>query len=172
MSGGTISTAVGATVPTSVGTTTTLAGATLTGPGTLLVNGTLVWAFGTQSGSGETRIAAGGALVREGALSPTLSERTLRNEGTATVTGTGSIFAGTGARIVNAPGATFDLQADSSIFAGLAPAARFENAGTLVKSGGAATSTIAIELDNDGVVQAGSGTLALSGGDGYGDADG
>ena len=50
----------------------------------------------------------------------------------------------------------------------MAPASRFENAGTLVKSGGAATSTIAVELDNDGAVEASSGAVALSGGDGAG----
>ena len=58
----------GATVPIAVGATTTLDGGVVTGPGTLLVDGTLVWAFGTQSGSGETRIAAGGTLVRAGVL--------------------------------------------------------------------------------------------------------
>ena len=125
-----------------------------------------MWTFGTQSGTGETRIAAGGTLVRAGGSTVTLSERTLRNEGTTTVTGIGSIVAGSGARIVNAPGATFDLQADSSIFTGAAPVGRLENAGTFTKSGGAGTSTIAVELDNDGSLGASSGLLRLSGGDG------
>ena len=87
LSSGTVSTAAGATVPIAVGTTTTLDGGTSRGLGRCSSNGTLVWTFGTQSGVGETRIAAGGTLVRAGTNTVTLSERTLRNEGTATVTG-------------------------------------------------------------------------------------
>ena len=166
LSSGTVSTAAGATVPIAVGTTTTLDGGIVTGPGTLLVDGTLVWTFGTQSGAGETRIAAGGTLVRAGTSTVTLSERTLRNEGATTVTGSGSLTAGNGARIVNATGATFDVQADSGIFTGAAPVGRLENAGTFRKSGGAGTSTISVELDNDGSLAASSGLLRLSGGDG------
>jgi len=171
ISAGTLTVAAGATVPTAAGTTATLVGGTLTGAGTLLVNGTLVWTFGTQSGTGETRIAAGGTLVRSGTSTVQLTERTLRNEGLVTVTGTGAIQPGVGARIVNAVGATFDLQADTNLFAGNAPAARFENAGTLTKTGGTGTSTIAIQLDNDGLVHGGSGTLRPNAGDGAGSSE-
>ena len=48
-------------------------------------------------------------------------------------------------------GGTFDIQGDGGIFEAAAAAARLENAGTLKKSAGPGTSTIAIELDNDGV---------------------
>ena len=163
LTGGTLDISVGATVPVAAGTTTTQSGATLTGVGTLLVNGTLVWTSGTQSGTGETHVAPSGTLTRSGAFSTTLSARTIRNEGLFAFSGAGGIFAGTGARIVNAAGGTFDIQGDGGIFEGAAPAARLENAGTLKKSAGVGSSTIAIELDNDGVIEAASGILNVTG---------
>ena len=107
------------------------------GAGTLLVNGTLVWAFGTQSGSGETQDRRRRGARSQRRSVPTLSARTLRNEGPVDVHGAGSIFAGTGARIVNAPGANVRPPGRQQFLRRVgAPAARFENAGTLKKSGG------------------------------------
>ena len=95
---------------------------TLGGAATLIVSSSYQWSFGTQTGAGETRIGVGATLTRTGGSTVALTQRTLRNGGTVTVTGTGAIQAGTGARIVNAVGATFDLQADSSVFSEGRPA--------------------------------------------------
>jgi hypothetical protein len=86
----------------------TLAGGTLTGTGTLTVNGTLTWSGGTMSGSGKT--VAGGGLALNGSGTKTLN-RTLSNTGAATWTDTGNITIGTGGVLSNEPGASFTVLA-------------------------------------------------------------
>ena len=133
-------------------------GGTLDGAATLIVSSSYQWSFGTQTGAGETRIGVGATLTRTGASTVALTQRTLRNGGTVAVTGTGAIQAGNrGADRERGRGDVRPAGRQQHVPRRRA-GARFENAGTLRKSGGAATSTIAVELDNDGAVEASSGT--------------
>jgi RHS repeat-associated protein len=145
------------------------AGGTLTGAGALTVTGALNWTGGTMSGTGTTTVAQGGTLDLAG--NPNLDARTLINAGTATyslVPGALNRFSMVNsATFDNLAGATFTIAGDVPLVAyGTAPVA-FNNAGTLIRTGGTATGAASfsgIALNNTGSVQVQSGTLDLAGG--------
>jgi fibronectin-binding autotransporter adhesin len=70
-------------------------------------------------------------------------------------------FAG-GALFTNAGLATFSVDNDTSLQE--TGSNTFDNQGTFVKSGGTGTTTVGLLFDNEGLVDAASGTLALEGG--------
>jgi len=189
LAGGTLNTPP---VPEGSPPPTVTSGATLTqnfgvvtGPGPLVVNGTLAWQSGTQSGTGETLIGDGGVLTRATGVggTPTLDTRmlTIGAGGAArpaVASGTTVLQMHNGATVRTLPGGTFDFQSDGTILgrSSFDPAPeRFVNEGTLTKSagaGGASTLNQDVELVNTGLVRSSFGTLELRGGDGAGDSRG
>lgn len=142
----------------------------LTGGGTLNITGdkdfdNLVWTAGTLGGSGTTTISAGGTFNFSGNGPWALYTRTLKNLGTITWSGAGSIGGNYGAVIQNTPGAAFDVQNDAPITysysGGFTPV--FNNAGLLKKSAGTGITSVAWTFNNSGTVQIQTGTLSLSG---------
>jgi hypothetical protein len=140
-------------------TTLTLSNGTLTGAGTVTVNGLLTWTGGTMSGGGAT--VANGGIAVSGTSGKTLSLRTLDNVGVATWTGTGNITFSTHAVWNNLDTGLLDIRNDASLGGAQTT---INNAGTIRKSAGTATSTITAALNNVGTVDAASGTLSLNGG--------
>jgi cysteine-rich repeat protein len=143
-------------------TLSTLAASTLTGSGTLTVNGLLTWTSGIMSGTGTTNANGGIALAPGAGVTPLL-HRTLNNAGTAIVTGTGIIWVdnqgGTGI-LNNLAGATLDVQGDAG-FSGFLAHGVINSTGLLQKSSGSGTSAISCRFNNTGTVAVQSGTLDL-----------
>ena len=159
--------------PPSVGVSTiahvTHTGGLITGPGTLEINasystdGASIYSPG-MGGSGRTVIKPGAtAEIKFPGSSGTLViyERTFVNEGTLTFSD-GNIYAGYGARIEN----TGTFRANAEPPQGLtafrqAPggAARVVNSGTFEKTAGTGTTVVDLLFDNNGTVEAETGTL-------------
>lgn len=136
-----------------------LTNGTLTGSDTVVVAGALTWTAGTMGGTGVTR-ANGGATLSGGATK-SLGSRTLVNP--ATVTWTGGTLNGQGGGVIeNLAGATFDIGSDVTLNVATG-GATFNNAGTLVRSAGVGTATIAIAVNNSGTVEARTGVLRFTG---------
>jgi uncharacterized repeat protein (TIGR03803 family) len=86
---------------------------------------------------------------------------TLTNDGTIYEAGTNSLVLENGATLSNASGGTFDLTNDGGV--SQSGGGTFSNPGTLEKTGGTGTSTIATTtLDNTGTVAVSSGTLDVA----------
>jgi hypothetical protein len=146
----------------------TVSGGTLSGSGEVTVNGLFTWTGGTMSGSG-TLIASGG-MVFSGNGTRILNARILENRGSATWGDDTDIYAWNGARIINAVGATWDIQGAGDIYWTTSHGAQsiFENAGTLTRSAGASTYINSLFINTGSVVvQAGSLQLR-NGGSGSG----
>jgi hypothetical protein len=136
---------------------------TLTGSGTLTVQGDFLWLSGAMSGSGRTVIKTGGTMTVDSVSGVTLTTRTLENGGTAVWTGGGGLFLHDNAVITNHPGALFHVQ-NAASFASGASSGRIDNAGTFRKSGNpGTTSTGGIGFNNYGIVEIQAGTLELNG---------
>ena len=137
-------------------------GGTLGGAATLVVSGMFVWSGGTQTDAGTTRIEAGATLAVSGGLGKSLSGgRTLWNEGVVTWSG-GSLSLGDGAVVENV--GRFEALGDSTISSPGLPESHFRNRGLFAKTGGTGTTSLELPLENDGAVEARSGTLSLAGG--------
>ncbi|MBI5773962.1 MAG: hypothetical protein HZA89_09510, partial [Verrucomicrobia bacterium] len=138
-------------------------GGTLDGAGALTVTNTMAWTGGTMGdAAGTTTIAAGGTLEMSGSSQKTLQSRTLNNAGTVTWSDPGVLSSQGGGVINNLAGALFEMQSDASL-AQFSGALTINNAGTLRKSGGTGTKTMAVAFTNSGTVDIRSGVLSLSG---------
>ncbi len=148
--------------PSTFGTAATLvfSGGTITGAGTLTVNGRLDWSGGLFNGAGITDVSGDASI--SGTLNKDVRVRTLALGGTTTWTGTGAIRMGSAAQINNA--GTWNIQSDVSTGAlgGAAPA--ITNTGTIRKTAGTGTTTIVQAMNNDGTLDVQSGTINLGGG--------
>ena len=95
----------------------------------------------------------------------TLESRTLINQGTANWVGSGEIDLFAGSTFINQSGATFNEQTNDEIWSdvgvGESPSGLFDNQGTFVVEGAAAT--MESTFDNEGQVEISSGTWELSG---------
>jgi fibronectin-binding autotransporter adhesin len=146
-------------------TNLTLSGATLVSSNT--VTGVFNWTAGALAAP--LTIATNGLLTMSGSATLYL-ENALTNEGTVDMTNSGSLVvsyaSGVGyfGLIENLPGAMWDIQNDQIIAPNYTGPAYFHNAGTLLKSGLAGTTTIYIPYDNSGLVTASQGTLSFNGG--------
>jgi hypothetical protein len=139
---------------------------TLGGGGDLTVTNVLTWSAGTFTGAGNTTVPAGAQLAMSGTASKTLSGRTLTLGGSGVWTGTGGLQFASGSFVI-LPGGVFDIQNNVAITDGDGPntSATFNVGGTLQKSVGTQTTTFSgVSLNNTGVVQVLSGTLAVAGG--------
>ncbi len=139
-------------------------GATFNFPGTMLQ-----WtAGGIQdiSGGDLTNL---GTITFAGTAAKFFGEgSTLENKGTIIQTGTGNLELSNDnpdfpTTLQNDAGALYEIEGDSSIVTNGAKTA-IDNAGTIEKTGGTGTSTIAVDegFSNTGTILADSGTLALS----------
>ena len=159
LSGGSISIAAASTVNDSF----TVSGGTLTGAGTLTVTSIMVWSSGgTMSGSDSTIIQSGATLTLSAGTS-TLDTRTLDNSGTITWTG-GTFYLNNSAVLNNLSGALFDMQSNNLLSWSVGLAGTFNNTGTIRKSAGGTTSTVADTFNNTGgTIEGQSGTLSFTG---------
>jgi RHS repeat-associated protein len=144
-----------------------LAAGILTGTDNVIVTGMLNWTGGIMSGVGKTTVAASAMANFSGALF--LDSRTLVNAGSATWSTNGPndhFDADNGATIDNLSGATFTITNDRTIGqtnVASAPVV-FNNAGTLVKTGGTGVTLFWFAVvNNTGVMRAEQGTFQFHG---------
>jgi hypothetical protein len=131
--------------------------------GTFTNAGTLNWTSG-QIGVDTSQFINTGTLNVETPYKGNLvltGAGTLTNDGTINETGYGSLALENGATLNNTSVGTFNLTNDCGI--SQVGGGTFTNAGTLEKTGGIGTSTIApTSLDNPGVVAVKTGTMAVA----------
>jgi YD repeat-containing protein len=139
-----------------------LSSGTLTGSGTLTVNGTLSWTGGTMSGTGATSVT--GTLAISGGSAKILDVRTLTNGGSATWSGTGNVYLSNAAVLSNT--GIFLAQNDQNFYPNGGSGMTVSNSGTFTKAGTAGTTTVGggIAFTNTGLVDAQSGTVAVADG--------
>jgi RHS repeat-associated protein len=139
-----------------------LTAGTLSGSDTVTATDTFNWTGGIMSGTGTTTVAATGTFNLSGLL--TLDTRTVVNAGRATWSGDGqfdSIVMNNNSVIDNLAGAIFTITNDQTVHnLSIGSLPRFNNAGTLVKTGGTGvTGFYEVGLDNTGILRLESGTL-------------
>ncbi|MFA7060368.1 MAG: hypothetical protein WC156_06070, partial [Pedobacter sp.] len=134
---------------------------TLTGTGAI-TSSTITWSGGTMSGTGTTVIPAGGTMTVAAASYAYLDGRTITNNGTIKMPPSARIREQNSGQIVN--NGTIDLQGDGQYLEHITgTVGTLTNNGLLKKSSGTGASTIlSLALNNNGAIQADSGTLALS----------
>jgi hypothetical protein len=149
----------------SVNKLTLVQNGTLTGSGTVTVTDTLNWTGGVMSGTGTTKLAAGGTGTISTANTKWLN-RTLRNEGTITESGvTGANYPfriENGGALDNA--GVFNISDDSRIEYNPGQVmGQILKAGTCAKTGGVGTTVIGVVMNNanGGTLQAASGSLSM-----------
>ncbi len=150
-------------------------GGVLGGTGTLTVLGTFEWTGGEHADAGRTIIDAGASATIDTEAGVNLRRgRIFDNQGTTTwVHGPIALWgAAPGLRSTIENGGTFEAGDDSTITqtfsgGGDVELPLFHNTGTFIKSAGTDASLIAVPFDNDGTIEAASGTIRLTGpGDG------
>ncbi len=115
-----------------------------------------------MSGSDSTIIQSGATLTLSAGTS-TLDTRTLDNSGTITWTG-GTFYLNNSAVLNNLSGALFDMQSNNLLSWSVGLAGTFNNTGTIRKSAGGTTSTVADTFNNTGgTIEGQSGTLSFTG---------
>jgi hypothetical protein len=142
----------------------------LNGSGDVTVTHYFVFTQGSMNGSGRTIVgpdATGGLYT---ASSKAINNsRVLENRGELVYSGNGLAFGLSGAgsgRIVNAAGATFEIQDEADVNRNSTGNYGFDNAGLLRKTGTNSTAFFAsnVALNNTGTIQVESGTIELVGG--------
>lgn len=88
-------------------------GGTLDGSGDLSVNVAFKWTGGSMTGSGSTNLGPGNHTI-SGISNKAIDGRTLANDGSLAITGSGSIALNSG-QIINHPGASIDFQSSVTI---------------------------------------------------------
>jgi hypothetical protein len=139
----------------------------LDGAGDLTVSGSMSIVGGGYSwmgGSGTTRIAAGAIITIDPSDGGGLilnQSRTLRIEPNATADWLSGFIEVDGPDNLIDNAGTFNAQSEHALGMWLSSTSSFHNTGTLRKTVGTGVSTIAIPVDNDGIVRVTSGTLTL-----------
>ena len=146
-------------------TNVTLNAGTLTGSNTVVAS-SFAWNSGTFGAAGSPFTLTANAMTLASG-SKTLQGGTLINNGIGAWIA-GQVTCNNAPIFSNAPGATFELQADGSSFILNTGAPIFANAGTLRKSAGIGTTTFTMLCANSATVEINSGTLALTLTDGSG----
>ncbi len=127
-------------------------GATLAFPGTLFQ-----WTGGQIAGNISTSPVVNTGTITLNGDSDKLNRSALTNQGTIIHTGAGNLGLDRSANLVNAAGATYDLQSDASVGGDYVT---FTNAGLFKKSGGTGTSTFTGAV-TDGPTFINSGTVSV-----------
>jgi hypothetical protein len=138
-----------------------LAGANLAG--TAMLTGVWTWTAGQILSSANLTLVSNSLLVVAGGNgNPNMyAEGIITNAGTIQLqSGTLELWScGGGGELINLPGGVVDLMTDVSIAIGCN--GQFVNLGTLVKSGGTATSDIQPAFINSGTVEANTGVISI-----------
>jgi hypothetical protein len=169
---GTVTLAQAANTLTVTGTATlgptaiyAITGGTLTGAGTVVVEGVLDWRGGAiMTGTGVTRLEAGGSGTIRNAV---LDGRTFQNAGSIILTGgTGNALLGdNGAVFDNQAGATLDIETYPGMNVGAGAPPSFINGGRVEKSVGTGTTVINWPVTNTGVMATtNAGDIGFTGG--------
>lgn len=133
-----------------------LAGATLTGTGTL--SGVVTWESGTISNTAAITVAADGHLrLSSGGNDWKVIQGNLTNAGTVTFSNYGNLSLG--GTLHNLPGALFDAQTDNRTIARAASAAVIINDGVFRRSVGTGTVSCDVPTVNNGTLEILSGAL-------------
>jgi hypothetical protein len=128
------------------------------------LGGVLNWTNGVLSLASVNIDPNGSMLINAGPGSDCqLSGCSLNNSGACLWGGPGPVAAGAGASFNNLPGGTLDLQTDVILTSNSPSLMALDNAGLLLKSGGAAFSTLAANFNNYGDVEIKSGSLTFQG---------
>jgi hypothetical protein len=137
---------------------------TLSGTGTLTITGTgSQWTSGLMTGGGTTKIASGADLTVSGNDRKYLGNRTIQNEGSFIEASTGNLLDFEGTAVFDNVG-VFDIRSDTAWqnFTGAAGSLTLNNSGTLKKSAGVGTFTLAVlAFSNKGSIEVKSGTLKI-----------
>jgi hypothetical protein len=135
-----------------------LGGATLLGDG--VFRGIVDWTSGTL-GNVTLTLATNGVLhIKGSAAKDLVGTATLINYGLVTWSGSNDIQTANSARILNQPGALFEIQNNQSLL--IWNGGEFLNAGTLRKSAGDDNTWIAMPLRNEGIVDVQRGTMTFA----------
>ncbi|MCP5191401.1 MAG: cadherin-like domain-containing protein, partial [Pseudomonadales bacterium] len=131
------------------------------GTGPLTIDGRLEWLQGTINGSGNFVI--NNTLVLGGSHFKELTGRTITNNGSTIVNGSGSLRFSNQAVFDNNNGAVFEFQAAAPFVKVLPDGGTFNNHGILRKAGGSGDSQLGIDLVNNGAIEVQSGaTLSIA----------
>src|SRR5262245_5484713 len=132
---------------------------TLTGTGTVTVNGAFTWTNGTMTGTGRTVLNGTSSLA--GGFFSMLDGRTVDNAGTASLVNNSITFRNN-AVWNNLAAGTVVFDGNSS-FGNFFATGQVNNAGLLRKTGPAGTTaSVGIPVNNTGTIQVDTGTLSLS----------
>jgi PEP-CTERM motif len=135
-------------------------GGTFTGTNAALT-GTADWTAGTFAGS--WNVNSGSNLAISGSANKLLSAATFGNDGTIAWSA-GNMFLASGSQLIN--DGLIAITGDNSVNYNGGAASSFVNNGTIEKTAGSGTTTLAtsnIALDNNGTINVLSGTIALPG---------
>ena len=147
-----------------------LAGGSLYGTATF--NGTLEWTGGDMRGADTLGVAAGSTLLLTGAGDRAFFRgdgygsggRIIENFGSVYVENAGNLLGGDGAQVLNRSGGVFEFHNNGTFgYAGGGNGPSFLNEGTLRKTTGTGTSTIAsTAVTQNGLVDVATGTLSFA----------
>ncbi len=137
----------------------------LKGPATIVATNTFSWTHeSTMEGAGATVVASGAAgSITTGGGWARLNERTLVNEGSFSINegillmGEGATFENSGTLTVNHESGLYDILASES-----GPNPTLINAGTVQKTSGTGETHIEVDFENEGEVNAKTGTLGFT----------
>ncbi|MCK6623443.1 MAG: Ig-like domain-containing protein, partial [Calditrichia bacterium] len=128
--------------------------------GPTIINGTFNWNAGTLTGSGSFTV--NGALHLPGGAAKTLDGLTLTNAGAVNLNGGGNLRFANNAVLANQVGGVFDIQTDAGLEF-IAPAGGLvNNYGTAIKSNGAGATTVNVNFNNYGILDANSGKITFT----------
>ncbi|HYV20007.1 MAG TPA: hypothetical protein VFC25_13365 [Verrucomicrobiae bacterium] len=142
--------------------TLSVSSGTLKGSDTVSVSGAMNWSGGTLTEAGILN-ANGGVIMSSAGTKDISGGRVLNIAGTSTWAGNGSIRIGTGGIIHNA--GTLTAQTDAGITANIGGTGAFDNqasGGVFVRTAGAGTSSITVDVTNAGTMKLQAGSTALS----------
>ena len=133
---------------------------------TLTIQSSLSWTGGVMSGAGPTsvtKLAPTATLTISGALTKTLQQRTLSNDGTAIWSGTGDLVFDSGGIFENS--GSFIAENNAILHStGIANSFVNKAGGSFDKNTGVGTTEMQVPFVNSGTVTAASGTLQFTGG--------
>jgi hypothetical protein len=139
-------------------------GGTLYGTGNLTVTGAFTWNSGSIANTGgQVTLPAGSTLSIQGDSGKYFSsDGVIVSAAATTWTGKGNLNFSGGSTFTNQGKGVFSIQNDQ-IMTATSGGGNFNNSGVVDKAGGAATTTIAVALNNTGKVQVHSNTLSVTG---------
>jgi hypothetical protein len=132
---------------------------TVTGSGTLQVDGDWTWTGGTQGGAGHTVLL--GTATLSGGFFSRIDGRTIDNHGLVGVAGTDGFTFVNASTWNNWAGSFFYVGGSGSLGNFFADRAEFYNAGLIQKAGDSGNFTIDLPFRNSGTVDVETGTLLL-----------